>query len=144
MEWSTQCLDWERRIIAGESLTPPPLFPEEANAGLAVFKALRLVDVLGRPTLAEAGRPWIFDFVSSVFGSYDAESGRRLISEFFLSVAKKNSKSCLAAALMMVSLIRNWRESAEFLILSPTVEIASNSFNPARDMVKADEELSDL
>lgn len=144
MEWSTSCLNWEKRILAGESLTFPPLFPEEANAGLAIFKALRLVDVLNRPTLAEAGRPWIFDFVSSVFGAYDAESGRRLISEFFLSVAKKNSKSSLAAALMMVSLIRNWRDSAEFLILAPTVEIATNSFNPARDMVKADEELSDL
>jgi phage terminase large subunit-like protein len=130
--------------MAGESLTPPPIFPDEAAAGLAVFKELRLVDVLNRPTLAETGRPWIFDFVSSVFGAYDAESGRRLISEFFLSVSKKNSKSTLAAALMMVMLIRNWRDSAEFLILSPTVEIAGNSFNPARDMIKADEELSDL
>lgn len=141
---TTSCLDWERRILAGESLTPPPLFPQEADAGLAIFKELRLVDVLDRPTLAEAGRPWIFDFVSSVFGAYDAESGRRSISEFFLSVSKKNSKSTLAAALMLVNLIRNWRDSAEFLILAPTVEIASNSFSPARDMIKADEELTDL
>ena len=145
MEWSTSCKDWEKRIIAGESLIPfPPLFPDEAEVGLAQFKALRLVDVLNRPTLGEAGRPWIFDFVSSVFGAYDVDAGRRLISEFFLSVAKKNSKSSLAAALMMVCLIRNWRDSAEYLIIAPTVEIASNSFNPARDMVKADPDLSDL
>lgn len=45
---------------------------------------------------------------------------------------------------MLSMLIWNWRESAEFLILSPTVEIANNSFYPARDMVKADEELSSL
>jgi phage terminase large subunit-like protein len=130
--------------MKGESLTPPPIFPEEAAAGLAVFKELRLVDVLNRPTLGEAGRPWIFDFVSTVFGAYDSESGRRLISEFFLFVAKKNSKSTLAAALMLTCLIRNWRDSAEFLILAPTIEIASNSFLPARDMVKADPQLSQI
>ena len=131
--------------MAQESLINfPPLFPAEAGAGLSVFKELRLVDVLGRPTLGEAGRQWIFDFVSSVFGSYDSEAGRRLITEFFLFVAKKSSKSTLAAALMLTCLIRNWRDSAEFLILAPTVEIAQNSFYPARDMVNADEELSDL
>lgn len=142
--WDTSCKEWESKVVNGYSLIPPPLFPQEAEAGLSVFKELRLVDVLGRPTLGEAGRQWIFDFASSVFGSYDCESGRRLISEYFLFVAKKNSKSTLAAALMLSCLIRNWRDSAEFLILAPTVEIASNSFSPARDMVKADEELSDL
>lgn len=149
MEWRTSCLDWESRVLAGESLIPPPIFPQEAAAGLAVFKEMRLVDVLGHPTLGEAGRQWVFDFVAAVFGAYDSRdeqetSGRRLIKEFFLFVAKKNSKSTLAAALMLTCLVRNWRDSAEFLILAPTVEIAQNSFFPARDMVKADEELSDL
>jgi phage terminase large subunit-like protein len=125
-------------------ITFPPLFPLEAEAGLAVFKELRLVDVLNRPTLGEAGRPWLFDFVSSIFGSYDNESGRRLITEYFLLISKKNSKSTGAAAIMLTALIRNWRESAEFTILAPTVEIANNSFFPARDMVKANDELSDL
>jgi len=142
--WSTACPSWESKIINRESLIPPPIFSQEADEGLSIFKILRLVDVLNKPTLGEAGRQWIFDFVSAVFGSYDKESGRRLISEYFLFVAKKNSKSTLAAALMLTCLIRNWRESAEFLILSPTIEIASNSFLPARDMVRADPELSDL
>ena len=144
MEWSTVCLNWEKKILAGESLIPPPLFPQEAEEALTQFRALRLVDVLNRPTLAEAGRPWIFDFASAVFGALDVDAGRRLISEFFLSVAKKNSKSTLASALMLTCLVRNWRESAEFLIVAPTVEIANNSFLPARDMVKVDDELGDL
>ena len=145
MEWSTACFDWESRIMEGKSLIPfLPLFPHEAEASLAVLRELRLVDVLGRPTLGEAARPWLIDFAASIFGAYDCESGRRLISEFFLLVSKKNSKSTTAASIMLCSLIRNWRDSAEFLILAPTVEIASNSFIPARDMVKSNEELSDL
>ena len=143
--WTTKCLDWESRVMEGKTLIPmSPLFPEEADKGLNVFKALRLMDVQGRPTFGEAGRQWIFDFASSIFGSYDVESGRRLITEYFLLISKKNSKSSSAAGLMLAALLLNWRESAEFLILSPTVEIATNSFYPARDMVKADDELSDL
>jgi phage terminase large subunit-like protein len=145
MDRTTACPDWERRVMERESLIPfPPLFPSEADAGLSVFKELRLVDVLNRPTMGEAGRQWIFDFAGAVFGSYDSEAGRRMITEFFLFVAKKNSKSTLASTLMLTCLIRNWRDSAEFLILAPTVEIANNSFYPARDMVTADPELSDL
>jgi phage terminase large subunit-like protein len=109
-----------------------------------VFRQLRLADVAGTPTMGEACRPWTIDFVSSIFGAYDAESGRRLISEFFLLISKKNSKSTTAAGIMLTALIRNWRESAEFLILAPTIEIANNSFFPARDMVRKDEDLSAL
>jgi len=144
MEYSTACIDWEKKIMAGESLIPPPIFPKEAAESLAEFKDLRLVDVLNRPTIGEIGRQWVFDFVSSIFGSYDVDSGRRLISEYFLLISKKNSKSSTAALLMLIALCRNWRDSAEFLILSPTVEVASNSFLPARDAVKADPDLSDL
>jgi len=144
MTHSTACIDWQKRIMKGESLIPPPLLPQEADSALSVFKELRLVDVLNRPTYGEIGRQWVFDFVGSIFGSYDPESGKRLISEYFLLIAKKNSKSSTAAGVMITALLRNWRDSAEFLILAPTVEIANNSFLPARDMVRADEELSDL
>jgi len=156
MTWSTSCLDWQRRVIAGETLiTFPPLFPKYAEKALSMFSALRLVDVQDGPTYGEVGRQWVFDFVSAVFGAYDpgpenedelpsVTAGRRLITEFFLLISKKNSKSSTAAGIMLTALLLNWRDSAEFLILAPTVEIANNSFYPARDMVKADQELSDL
>jgi phage terminase large subunit-like protein len=98
MDWSTALPDWEKRIVAGRSLIPcKPLFPDEAAAALDVFKSLRVVDVAGCPTFGEAGEGWIFDFVSAIFGAYDAENGRRLIREFFLCVSKKNGKSTLSA-----------------------------------------------
>lgn len=145
MEWSTACLDWEERIVSGKSLIPcAPLFPEEAQAGLDVMSQLRIVDAPGSPTIGEACAPWVMDFASAVFGSYDPDTGRRAIKEFALIIPKKNSKSTIAAGIMLTLLIRNWRQSAELIVLAPTIEVAQNAFAPARDMVKHDEDLSDL
>ncbi len=149
--WSTACLDWERRIVARESLIPfSPLFPDEAAAAMSVFTSLRLVDVEGKPTIGEVSPAWILDFAAAIFGAYDRHKvmdplvARSLIREFFLLVSKKNTKSTLAAAIMLTVAARNWRESAEFLIVAPTVEVAGNSFKPAQDMIAADEELTEI
>lgn len=143
--WSTACPDWEDRIVEGRSLIPfAPLFPDEANACLKVFKDLRVVDMPSRPTMGELCRPWSTDFAATLFGAYDAKTGVRYINDFHLDIAKKNIKSTLAAALMITALVRNWRDSGEYYILAPTKEIADNSFFPARDMVGADEELKAL
>lgn len=143
--WTTSCPDWAERIVARKSLVPfDPLFPAEAEAGLALFRDLVLVDVLGRPTMQEACLPWAFDLPRALFGAYDPESGRRLVRYFFEFVAKKNAKSTRAAGIMVTALMRNFRDSGEFYILAPTKEIADNSYNPARDMIRADPVLKDL
>lgn len=143
-EYSTACIDWADRIRTGRSIIPPPIFPDEAAAAVAVMRELRIVDAPGSPTMGEACAPWVFDLAAAIFGSYDAESGRRLIKEVFVLVSKKNSKSTVAGGIMLTAMVRNWRQSAQFVILSPTVEVASNSFSPARDMVAKDEELDTL
>lgn len=144
MDWSTACPDWEDRLRARESIIPPPIFPEQAAIALAVFKQLRIVDAPGSPTFGEACDQWVFDLVASIFGAYDAESGRRLITEWFVLLPKKNAKSTVAAGIMMTALILNWRQSAEFAILAPTIEIAGNSYAPSRDMAQRDEDLDAL
>lgn len=143
--WSTALPDWASRIRNKQGLIAfPPLYPEEALEGLSIFKLLKLVDVAGSPPIGECCAPWVFDFASAIFGSYDVETGNRLIKEYFLLISKKNSKSVMGGAIMLTVLIRNWRQSAEFLILSPTVEIALNSFKPIADMIRNDEELSKI
>lgn len=143
-DWSTSCPDWKDRLKAGQSIIPPPIYLAEAERALEIFKALRVVDLPGKPTFGECSGQWVFDFVAAVFGAYDAETGRQMIREFYLLISKKNTKSTIAAGIMLTAAIMCWREDEEHLILAPTKEIADNSFKPAAGMVRADDELSQI
>lgn len=142
-EWTTACPDWEERIVKKQSLMPcAPLFPQVADVAERIFKELILVDVMNSPKMGDVTLDWVIEFVRAIFGAYNPHTKRRLIREFFLLISKKNTKSTIAAGVMLVALLLNDRLSAELIILAPTKEVADNSFNPIRDFIKADEELS--
>ncbi len=143
-QWSTACMDWEARLVAGESIIPPPIFPDQAEQALGIFRELRVSDLPGKPTFGECSEEWVFDFVKAIFGGYEADTGNQLIREYGLLISKKNTKSTIAAGIMLTALILCWREDEEHLILAPTKEVADNSFKPAAGMIRADDELSDM
>lgn len=93
IDWDTSLPDWEERIVAGSSMIPVrPLFPNVAADATSVFSALRMVDADNSPLMGEAWLPWVNELVSTLFGSYDPERKRRLITNYFLMVSKKNGK----------------------------------------------------
>jgi phage terminase large subunit-like protein len=144
MQWQTACPDWADRLVAGQSIIPAPIYPAQAEQALSIFKELRVVDLPGKPTFGECSDQWVFDFVAAVFGAYDAETGQQLIREYMMLISKKNTKSTVAAGIMITAVILCWREDEEHLILAPTKEVADNSFKPAAGMIRADPELAAL
>lgn len=111
---------------------------------MAVFTSLRIVDLPGQPTFGEASEEWLLDFAAAVFGAFNPETARQLITEYMLLISKKNTKSTLAAGIMLTELACGFRHYDRNLILAPTKEVAGNSFDPAVGMIEADEELKAL
>lgn len=155
--WTTACPDWRERIREGRSLMPcVPLFPDQAEAGMQVFRSLLAVGVPnptgavdedGRPvapTYGEISRRWLLEIPEVIHGAYDVETGERLIREVLLKVPKKNWKSGLAGGIALSLMVRNWRPSNEAGIIAPTKETADNVFKPMRDAILADPELDAL
>ena len=42
VQWTTACPDWEKRLIDRASIIPPPIFVDQAEHALAIFKELTL------------------------------------------------------------------------------------------------------
>lgn len=145
--WTTACLDWRERIVNDQTMTPcAPLFPTAAARGMEIFSSLKMVSA--GITFGQV-RPWILEFAASIFGAYcdvpgHPDEGRRLINKFFMLISKKNGKSETAAAIMLTAIVLNWRPENEYIILSPTKEIADNSWKPLKAAVEADDDLKAL
>lgn len=143
MTWNTSCPDWQSKIQSGASLCPLlPLDRKAADRAEAVFNRLRLPDVPGNPTLAEAGGDWFREIVRALFGSYDAEAQQRHIRELFILCPKKSSKTTYSAALLLTAVLVSPRPRGEFLFIGPTQEISDLAFKQAAGMIEIDPVLS--
>lgn len=144
-EWDLSCRDWQDRIRAGSSLMPKlPLWTAEAARAVAIFDRLRIPDVPGQPTFAEAGGEWFREIVAALHGSLDPASKARLIRELFVLVPKKNGKTTYGAGMMLNALLVNRRPRAEFLLVAPTQKVADLAFDGVAGMIDLDPVLSGL
>lgn len=136
MSWDLSCPDWRDRIRGGRSLVPPlPLNMAAADEAVRIFDLLRLADVPGNPTLAEAAGEWFRDIVRALFGSWDAATQTRHIREIMALVAKKNSKTSYGAALMLTALVLNKRPLGKFLLVAPTHDITELAYSQCAGMI---------
>lgn len=145
MPLDLSCPDWWDKLQAGETPIPDvPLDGEKARVAVRAFDQLRLPDVVGQPRFGDAGGQWFRDIVGTLFGCVDEETGIRAISELFLLIPKKNSKTTNSAALGIVWLLLNEIPNAGGVILGPTQKIAGKSFAQAQGMINADKKLQQL
>lgn len=142
MSWNLSCPDWADRMRQGRSLVPTlPLNMVEGDRAVAVFNKLRLADVPGTPSLAEAGGDWFRDIVRALFGSLDPVTHDRMIRELFLLVPKKNSKTTNGALLMLTALLLNQRPNAPFILTAPVQDVAELAFAAVSGAIALDDVL---
>lgn len=145
MAWNLACPDWETRLRSGRSLVPDlPLDVSAAERAVGVFNMLRLADVPGTPSMAEAGGDWFRDIVRALFGSVDAETQSRAIREVLLLIAKKNSKTTNGALLMLTALLLNQRPMASYIMTAPVQDVTQLAFNAAAGAIALDPVLSKI
>jgi phage terminase large subunit-like protein len=137
--WDLSCPDWASRLRQGRSLIPDlPLDKVRGEKAVRVFNKLRLADVPGTPTMAEAGGDWFRDIVRALFGSLDPVTKQRMIRELFLLVAKKNAKTTQGALLMLTALLLNERPHASLIMTAPVQDVAQLAFDAASGAIALD------
>lgn len=138
------CPDWEARLRAGRVPIRDgiPIDAARGDRAVRAFNMLRLADVSGTPTMAEAGGEWFLEIVRVMFGALDPTTAARWIRELFLLVPKKNSKTTNGALMMLTALILNERPSAPFALMAPVQDTASEAFEVAAGAIDLDPVLS--
>lgn len=140
--WDLSCTDWEDRIREGRSLVPDlQLFTDEADMAVAFYDEMQLPDVPGTPKLRTASGEWFRDIVRAAFGSWDAANRVRMIREIFALAPKGSSKTSYSAALMLVSMLMNYRPRATALFVGPTQAISDRAYEQAVGMIEESPDL---
>lgn len=139
--WDLSCPDWESRLREGRSLVPTLPLHAEGDRAVSIYNRLRLADVPGTPTMAEAGGDWFRDIVRALFGSLDPVTRQRMIREALVLVPKKNSKTTNGALLMLVALLMNQRPNAPFILTAPVQDVAELAFTAISGAIAIDEVL---
>lgn len=136
------CPDWWDKLQAGEvPIADVPVNPEKAARVTAFFNRLRLPDVPGNPTMAEACGEWFRTILVVFFASEDPETGRELVWELLCMVPKKNSKSTYVAALALTALYMEDAPNRQMLLVGPSQNISERCFEQAQGMITLDEKL---
>jgi len=139
VNWNLSCPDWEQRLRSGRApFSDLPIYAPEGDRAVAVFNKLRLADVPGTPTLADAGGDWFRAVVRALFGSLDPATRTRSIRELFLLVPKKNSKTTNGALLMLTALLLNQRPKAPFIMTAPVQDVADLAFSAVSGAIQLD------
>jgi phage terminase large subunit-like protein len=144
-DWDFSCPDWRERLRDGRSLMPNlPLHRQEADRAVAIFNRLRLHDVPGTPTMAEAGGDWFLDPIRAIHGSLDPVRKIRRVPLVFLLVPKKNNKTTGGGLLMLTSLIMNQRPNGQFALFGPSHEQSLAAYYAAAGAIELDPRLKEL
>jgi len=139
------CPDWWGRIQAGQMpMADVPLNAERAAKAVAFFNRLRLPDVPGTPSMAEACGEWFREILCAFLASEDPETKQRLVWELLCMVPKKNSKTTYVAALGLTALFMEEAPNRQMLIVAPSQNISERCFDQAQGMIRLDERLNSI
>lgn len=139
------CPDWWERLQAGRTpMADVPVNVDKAAKAVAFFNRLRLPDVPGTPSLAEACGDWFRDILCAFLASEDPDTGQRLVWELLCMVPKKNSKTTYVAALGLTALFMEEAPNRQMLLVAPSQNISERCFAQAQGMIRLDSRLDTI
>lgn len=133
------CPDWWERLQAGQTpMAEVPLNQGRAAKAQAFFNRLRLPDVPGNPSMAEACGDWFREILCAFLASEDPATKQRLVWELLCMVPKKNSKTTYVAALGLTALFVEEAPNRQMLLVGPSQNISDRCFEQAQGMIRLD------
>ncbi len=139
------CPDWWEKLQSGQTPMPDiPLNKAKAAKALAFFNRLRLPDVPGNPSMAEACGDWFRDILCAFLASEDPETSMQTVWELLCMVPKKNSKTTYVAGLGLTALYMLEVPNRQMLLVGPSQNISERCFDQAQGMIRLDQKLDKI